>query len=282
MKVLIAGASGQLGLALQESLGNHQVTPFSHEQLDITEIDSIRGAIRKTASQILINAAAYTDVDGAQSNEKAAHAINAQGCKNLAIACNEAKLPLMHISTDYVFDGTATTPYDEFSPTNPQSVYGQSKLEGEEAIREAHPLHWIVRSSWLYSTRGYNFALTMLSQQHRESVQVVNDQHGSPTYVPHLARSLVALAEQGDYGTYHIAGLGVTSWYELTCALYQALDIRTRVEPCDTNRYPRPAPRPKFSALATRRILPVPMPSWQEGVKDFAKAYRRSQDGSKG
>ncbi|MDH4195320.1 MAG: NAD(P)-dependent oxidoreductase, partial [Nitrospirota bacterium] len=178
-------------------------------------------------------------------------------------------------STDYVFDGRQTRPYHEFDRTNPLSVYGQSKLAGEEAVRVANPRHLIVRTAWLYHTIGKNFPNTICRMAGKEVVRVVNDQFGSPTFAPHLARAVFQLVETDAYGTYHMAGSGGTSWYEFTQALYQALGIQTTVVPIPTVQYPLPASRPAYAVLNSLQHPLIPLPPWEEGVREFATQWKR-------
>jgi dTDP-4-dehydrorhamnose reductase len=173
-----------------------------------------------------------------------------------------------------VFDGRAGRPYHEFDATNPQSTYGRSRLAGEQAVRTHNPRHQIVRTAWLYSAVGRNFALTMRSLAERRELRVVCDQFGSPTYVPHLASGLERLVESEVYGTFHLASRGVASWYDLARALFRELGLAVEVAPIPTSEYPTPAARPPFSALVSLQQPRIGLPSWQDGVKEFAAAVR--------
>lgn len=277
MKVLITGAGGQLGCALHTTLANHEVIALDRAQLDITQFDAVRQAMAAHRPGVVINAAAHTNVDGAETDQASAYKINAVAPRNLAIATLELNIPLVHVSTDYVFDGFGTKPYHEFDPTNPLSVYGQSKLAGEQAVVSLNPRHFIARTAWLYHhqpANGKNFPKTMLAQLHRETVRVVSDQYGSPTYAPHLAEAIARLIETGAYGIYHLAGSGGTSWFELTRRLYQLFSINTSVEPCATSEFPRPAPRPRYSILTTIQEPQMFLPAWEEGLAEFARIMR--------
>lgn len=277
MKILLTGAGGQLGSALQASLTNHDLSSFTRAQLDITKLDEVREAIAAARPDVVINAAAYTNVDGAETDQAGAYKLNAVAPRNLAIATAEHNLPLVHVSTDYVFDGLSNRPYHEFDPTNPVSIYGHSKLAGEAAVQSLNLRHYIVRTAWLYHhlTVSRNFPKTMLAQaiEHkRDEVRVVSDQYGSPTYAPHLAIAIGRLIETGAYGVYHLAGSGGASWFELTRRLYELCRIKTRVWPVATAEFPRPAPRPRFSVLTTLQEPEIVLPAWEEGLAAFVAA----------
>ena len=271
MKVLITGSGGQLGQALPEALSTHELITLRHSELDVTRFSEVREAVAEHRPELVINAAAYTNVDGAETEWEWAYRVNAGGPGNLAVVTAKHRIPLLTISSDYVFDGLAGRPYHEFDRTNPLSVYGKSKLAGEETVASLNPRHYIVRTAWLYHTSGKNFPRTMLAQADQQSVRVVNDQHGSPTYAPHLARAISALIETGAYGTYHLAGSGATSWYELTKRLYQLMGIKTNVIPVSTSEFSRPAQRPPFSVLTTIQNPEILLPHWEEGLAEFAR-----------
>ena len=274
MKILITGARGQLGQTLQAHLRSHDVVALGHEQLDITRLAIVRDALAARRPDLVINAAAYNDVDGAESHHEDAFAGNALGPRNLAVVTAAWSIRLLHLSTDYVFDGTATRPYHEFDRPAPRSVYGHSKLAGEDAVRTHNPRHYIVRTAWLFHTVGRNFARTICGLAERPEVRVVHDQHGSPTYVPHLAAGLARLLTTDAYGTYHMAGRGGASWFELTRALYRALDLPTPVRPVTTAEFPRPAERPRYAVLTTLQDPAIVLPPWEEGVAAYAAAVR--------
>jgi dTDP-4-dehydrorhamnose reductase len=275
MKILVAGAGGQLGQALPHALQGHIVEALVHPQLDITQLSAVSTAIERAEPDLVINAAAYNRVDEAEHDPLAAYRGNALGPRNLAVITAAHGIPLLHVSTDYVFAGTNTRPYHEFDRTNPWSVYGESKLAGEEAVRTLNARHYIARTAWLYDVMGQNFPKTMcrLAQQQSE-VRVVNDQRGSPTYVPHLAEALARLITTQAYGTYHLAGHGGTSWYDLTCLLYRLLNIETQVRPVTTAEFPRPAKRPAYSVLTTIQDPCILLPAWEEGMQQFAGAIQ--------
>ncbi len=278
MRVLVTGATGQLGRSLQAALRGHDVTALDRGRLDITSLESVRAALKAHAPEIVVNAAAFNEVDRAETDPEPAFRGNAVGPGNLALAAAEGHAAVLHVSSDYVFDGTSSSPYDEHAPTHPLSVYGRSKLAGEGAVRDANPRHYVVRTAWLFHADGKNFLNTMLGFAGRPSVRVVSDQVGSPTYAPHLAAAIAKLVETEAYGTYHLAGRGAASWYELTCALYRIAGIKTPVEPVTTQEFPRPAPRPRYSALTTIQNPRILLPPWEEGLAAFVDA--RSHGGA--
>lgn len=272
MKLLITGAGGQLGQALQGVLTAHEIVALGRDRLDVTSLSEVDAAVAGYRPDLVINAAAWTNVDGAESDAAGAWRLNAVGPRNLAIATARHGLPLMHVSTDYVFDGLGGRPYHEYDATAPQSVYGQSKLAGEQAVSSLNPRHYIVRTAWLYHTAGRNFPKTMLSLSEKPEVRVVSDQYGSPTYAPHLAEAMGRLMETGAWGVYHLAGQGGTSWYDLTVKLYQRAGIRTAVQSVATAEFPRPAVRPRYSVLTTIQSPEILLPPWEEGLSAFVAA----------
>jgi dTDP-4-dehydrorhamnose reductase len=225
---------------------------------------------------VVINAAAYTNVDGAETDQLRAYQVNSLGPKNLAKVTADFRIPILHISTDYVFDGEACSPYHEYKRANPVTVYGLSKLAGEEAVKSINPRHYVVRTAWLFHTVGKNFLKTMCSLSTRPEVRVVADQFGSPTYAPHLADALSQMIMREPFGTYHLAGKGGTSWFELTRTLYRKLGIKTPVKPIATAEFPRPAQRPKYSVLTSLQNPLIQLPSWEVGVTDFVNQIRTS------
>ena len=276
MKIFLTGANGQLGLALQVALAKHDVIAAGRDMLDITRLDQVRNLLGKTSPDLVINAAAYTNVDGAETDQVRAYQVNAKGPQNLARVTADLRIPLLHISTDYVFDGEACSPYHEFNRPNPLTVYGFTKLAGEEAIKSLNPRHYVVRTAWLFHTVGKNFLKTMCSLATRPEVRVVADQFGSPTYAPHLADALSQLIMREPFGTYHLAGKGGTSWFELTRTLYRQLGIQTPVKPVTTAEFPRPAQRPKYSVLTSLQYPLLQLSSWEAGVTAFVNQMKSS------
>lgn len=275
MKIVICGANGQLGRALQASLDGQSVTALARSQLDITDLENARQAFNTIKPDLVINAAAFNEVDRAESDPEPAFKHNALGPRNLALATSAIGIPIVHVSTDYVFDGNGSRPYHEFDQTGPHSVYGASKLAGERAVAIHNPRHYIVRTAWLYDATSRNFPNTMIGFATRPEVRVVDDQTGSPTFVPHLARGIARLIESDAYGTYHLAGLGGASWFELTRSLFSLLGIDTPVIPVSTEEFPRPAPRPRYSVLTTMQHPRILLPPWEQGLKEFAEEKKR-------
>jgi dTDP-4-dehydrorhamnose reductase len=274
MKILLVGSAGQLGRALQATLRGHTVVACTHQELDIVRLSVVREALAAHAPDVVINAAAYNNVDGAETDPDAAFACNALGPRNLALATAARRIPVLHMSTDYVFDGRTARPYHEFDRPAPLSTYGASKLAGEEAVRALNPRHYIVRTAWLYHTMGRNFARTMCGLAERPEVRVVSDQYGSPTFAPHLADAIARLVVTEAFGTYHLAGNGGASWFEWTQTLYEELDIGTPVRPVSRAEFPRAAARPAYSVLTTRQDPAIVLPPWQDGVAAFVATLR--------
>ena len=272
MKILVTGASGQLGHAVQTVFLDHEICAYSREQLDIVQLDAVGVAIAADQPDLVLNAAAYNAVDQAEADPEAAYRGNALGPRNLALATAARGIPLLHVSTDYVFDGRSRRPYHEFDHPNPQSVYGASKLAGEDAVRTLNAKHYIVRTAWVYNNVGKNFIKTMCELSHRSQVQVVNDQFGSPTYAPHLAAALAQLIETETFGMYHFAGHGGTSRLELTQTLYGLLGAGVVVESITTDQMPRPAQRPLYAILTTLQVPHIELPPWQDGVAQFVRS----------
>jgi dTDP-4-dehydrorhamnose reductase len=290
MKILLTGAGGQLGRELMEqgpARGLEFLAP-PHSRLDVTDRAAALAAVGAGGLDLAVNAAAYTAVDDAESHADLALAVNRDGPANLAAACARAGLPLIHLSTDYVFDGQGTRPYRETDPASPLGAYGRSKAAGEERVRERLAEHLIVRTSWLYGVYGRNFVKTMLGLgRERAVLRVVNDQRGCPTYAADLAGVLIDVAVGlGEgigpaWGTYHWCGLGVTTWYELARAAFsEAARHETfrleRIEPIPTSEYPTPAARPAYSALDSSRLstwLGRRPPPWQEGLARMIDRY---------
>jgi len=258
----------------------HDLEGVDLPELDITDADAVSDAFARIAPDAVLNCAAWTDVDGAESRVAQAHAVNADGAGNLARAAAQLEVPLVHVSTDYVFDGEACLdrsgaprPYVESDPTGPRSVYGQSKLAGELQVLNASPRHAVARSSWLFGTGGANFAATMLRlASEREAVQVVTDQVGCPTWTGHLAPALLGLIEREVTGLVHLAGTGYVSWNGFTAEIFRQAEVPCRVEEATTADMPRPAARPAWSALESEREDVLPLPPWQEGLAGYLGA----------
>jgi dTDP-4-dehydrorhamnose reductase len=284
MKILVAGAQGQLARALAEAAqrhGSHQVVALGRPRLDLLDHATIAKAMADVEPDLVVNAAAYTAVDKAESDRESAFAVNRDGAGALAAAARASDISIIHVSTDYVFDGRKAGAYVETDTTNPLGVYGRSKLEGEQAVASANPCHLILRAAWLYSPYGANFLRTMLRlARERPELSVVADQHGPPTYVPHLAEAMLAIADalagrqrQDIWGTYHIAAGGETTWHGFAGAIVHAGarlgTPQVPVIPITTAQYPTPAARPANSRLdcgKLERIFGIRLPHWHQGL----------------
>jgi dTDP-4-dehydrorhamnose reductase len=270
MKLLVTGANGMLGHRVADAARErgHDVHATDLPDLDLLDSRAVRRAIDDTRPDAVVNCAAYTLVDRAEEEEELATRINRDTARNLARAAPY----LVHVSTDYVFDGTATTPYTESSATNPVNAYGRGKLAGELAVRERGDHHAIVRTAWLFGAGGKNFVDTMLRLgEERDEVGVVADQHGSPTWTGHLAPALVDLAERRGHGVFHATGGGACTWFELAVEAMRLAGLDCRVNALTTDEYPTPAPRPAFSVLETERADGLQLPPWQDGVAGHLK-----------
>jgi dTDP-4-dehydrorhamnose reductase len=235
------------------------VLALSRRQLDVTDASAVRDAL--AGAEIAINCAAYTDVDGAEAEPEQAMRVNRDGARNVA----EAAARVLYVSSDYVFDGSKREPWVESDPTGPLQSYGRSKLAGERATADANERHFIVRSSWLFGRGGRNFVETMLGLDGR--IKVVDDQIGCPTFIGHLAEALVRLCETDHYGIHHLSASGSCSWFEFAREIFARAGTDTRVEPCTTDEFPRPARRPAYSVLGSE--LGHRLPSWQEGLEAY-------------
>ncbi|MCL6639458.1 MAG: dTDP-4-dehydrorhamnose reductase [Firmicutes bacterium] len=273
MRVLITGAAGLLGrqAAAVCRQRRDEVYALARHELDITSWDDVSRAVREVRPAVVYNCAAYTDVDGAETEREKAFAVNGLGPRNLALACRAQEAVLVHVSTDYVFPGDSRRPYLVYDRTGPLNTYGESKLFGEEAVREAGGRFIIARTSWLFGPGGKNFVDTIAGlAAEKESLKVVDDQRGSPTYTADLARALTGLALSGRYGTYHVTNSGATTWYGLACKIVAVLGLPARVEPCATDEFPRPARRPGYSVMdpfPLKETLGYLPPPWEDAVE---------------
>lgn len=273
-RIIVTGAEGQLGQELVNiEDGRYEIIGLGRSTLDVTDIKLCRRAVSEIAPFAIIHAGAYTAVDLAESKPDEAYKVNAAGTRNLAMAAREANVKLCYISTDYVFDGQSSRPYNEYDNTDPQSVYGKSKRAGELLLQSLCSSYFIVRTSWVYGKYGNNFVKTMLKlAQDRDSLKVVSDQVGAPTYTRDLALFLLNLIETEAYGIYHASNTGTCSWFEFAQAIFEERGIRTVLSPCTTAEFPRPAPRPAFSVLdhsAIRQNGFSDMRSWREALRAF-------------
>lgn len=277
MKVLVTGAKGQLGqdiLRLLESQ-SWEVFGFGREELDITDERQVHEKVLSIKPDIIIHTAAYTQVDQAESDEATAFKVNAEGTKYLAQAAEAVGAKFCYVSTDYVFDGTKDTPYKADDQTNPQTIYGKSKLVGEQYTQEYCSKSYIVRTSWVFGLYGNNFVKTMLRlAEENKELGIVHDQVGSPTYTTDLARFITSLVQTDKYGVYHGSNSGVCSWYEFAKEIFKQSNIEIVVNPLTTENFPRPAARPKYSVLDKGMIEENGFESfqdWKEALKDFLK-----------
>ena len=290
MRILVTGARGMLGHEVVSTLEmqGHEVwgtdVVSAEEPLDITRPDQIRYAIASFRPEWIVNCAAYTNVDGAEDHEQEALLLNAKGPEMLAFACKKNSVRLLHISTDYVFDGTKTAPYNEEDLPSPINVYGVSKLAGENAIRHQMTDYLIVRTQWLIGLHGRNFVSTILAAaQMKELLHVVNDQWGSPTFAPDLAKAVALLMEVDARGIFHVCNRGKATWYDLACKAIEYVGLGTKVEPVDTSAFPRPAQRPLYSILSTRKFTEKTgkvMPLWQTSLETHVRDFLQHVKGS--
>jgi dTDP-4-dehydrorhamnose reductase len=286
MIVLVTGANGQLGQALQHISSNYSDSSLKGEQtmqiqfhfcssadLDITKKDDIEFVFNAIRPNFCVNAAAYTAVDKAETEEEKAHLINAIGSKNLAEVCKTFTTTLIHISTDFVFDGNKSTPYLEEDKTNPQGVYGKTKNDGEQEIINVLEQHFIIRTSWLYSQFSNNFMKTMLKlARERSTLSVVNDQIGTPTHAVDLAEVIikVILSNSKNFGIYHFSNEGSASWYDFAKKIFEINKIAIDLKPIPTSEFPTLAKRPKYSVLDKSKIkteLNISINSWQDSLE---------------
>ncbi len=274
MRIVITGAQGQLGTDLRQTLRDHQLTTLDLPTFDLTHPDCAQ-AIVDAAPEVVIHAGAYTDVDGAERNPGLAMAVNAEGTERVASAAAKTGARLIYISTDYVFDGQGTRPYVETDPTNPISVYGESKLAGEQRALAGCDNTLVVRTAWLYGRHGKNFVKTMLQLAvERPCLEVVADQHGCPTFSEDLAGMIAKLVAHPVQGVLHVTNGGHCSWHEFATEIIRLSGREVPVEPITTADLPRPAKRPAYSVLSSGRLhhLGFSMPTWQDGLQRFLNA----------
>ena len=285
MNILITGANGQLGSELRAaapSVAEHHFIFTDYKELDITDPQAIQHMVQTEGVQVIINCAAYTQVDKAEDDEAAADKLNHYAPAYLAAAAKEAGALLIHVSTDYVFGGQGNTPFSEQATPAPLGVYGRTKLAGEEAIRATGCRHIILRTAWLYSTYGANFVKTMRRlMNEREELSVVYDQVGSPTYARDLAAAILTILQtpglDEKLGTYHFTNEGVCSWYDFALAIrhLSGLDAACRVKPCRSSEFPAKVQRPAFSVLdkaAIKKAFGIEIPHWESALRDCIAA----------
>jgi dTDP-4-dehydrorhamnose reductase len=268
-RIFLIAPSGMLGTAFVKHFEKHgpAYIALDHPDFDITDKHAVDTRIEN--ADLIINCAAWTDVDGAETNEAAATKVNGEGVANLAARAKALNATLIHFSTDYVFNGQATTPYPVDAPLDPINAYGRSKAAGEKALNASGCRHLLIRTSWLYAPWGKNFVLTIAKlAREKEKLRVVNDQRGRPTSAEHLAATSLALYEKGAEGTYHVTDGGECTWYDLAKLIAAHVNPNCTIEPCTTAEFPRPAKRPTYSVLDLNTTLArvAPMPSWRDDV----------------
>ncbi|WP_297420751.1 dTDP-4-dehydrorhamnose reductase [Clostridium sp.] len=287
MKILITGSKGQLGNELQSIIKNgraeigeisdaikkSEITALDVDKLDITNLNEVKRLLNNLRPEVVINCAAATNVDGCEGNEDFAFKVNSIGPRNLAIACEEIAAKLVQVSTDYVFGGVGNQPLTEYDLTAPYSVYGKTKLLGENYVREFSSRYFIVRTAWLYGYEGHNFVYTMRKLgKEKDVITVVNDQRGNPTHANDLAYHILKLIETEEYGLYHCTGKGECSWYEFAKMIIELSGENCIVKPCSSDEYESPTRRPEYSSLDNmmlRNTVGDEMRNWQDAIKSF-------------
>jgi dTDP-4-dehydrorhamnose reductase len=281
VKVLVTGAGGMLGRDVVLAAGNagHDVVGFGRNELDVVDERTVTSKFELERPDVVINCAAWTDVDGAEEAEETAMAVNYAAAGAVAAAAAAIGASIVYVSSDYVFDGAKGAPYVETDQTAPLSAYGRTKLAGEEATASANKRHYVVRSSWLFGIGGSNFVETMLRLASTQNeVLVVRDQVGSPTYTWHLAYGIVRLIEGIEYGIHHMAAAGACSWYDFAREIFEQARVECRVLSATTDMLGRPAPRPAYSALTSQREHAIELPPWQDGLRAYLSQRSAEQE----
>lgn len=283
MQVLITGATGQLGIALQESLRAHEVTALAHSQLDVTDATRVREAIASAQPHVVIHTAAWTDTAGCERDPERAAAVNGEGTRNVAAACRENGAAILYVSSNEVFDGEKGAPYDETDAPNPINAYGRSKLAGETAVRETLPLHYIVRTSWVYGPGRISFPekiLNAAAESHR--LRLVTDEIASPTWTNDLAEAITLLAQTDEYGVYHLAGEGECSRKEWAEEILRLAEVDVPIEETTQAAFDLPFRKPVRSTLANNRgaALGVTLRPWREALIDHMRLLAEAKTGA--
>lgn len=277
MKVLVTGVKGQLGYDVVNELKkrNLEAVGVDIEDMDITVEESVNRVIGEVSPDAVIHCAAYTAVDAAEDHAELCRCVNAQGTANIAGMCKELDIPMVYISTDYVFDGQGERPWEPEDDRHPLNVYGQTKYEGELAVQNALTKYFIVRIAWVFGVNGGNFIKAMLNKSKTtDHITVVNDQFGSPTYTYDLARLLVDMVQTDKYGIYHATNEGICSWYEFACEIFRQAGITVEVEPVGSDQYPSRAKRPSNSRMSKDKLTEngfERLPSWQDALNRYLK-----------
>jgi dTDP-4-dehydrorhamnose reductase len=272
MKIALTGSEGMLGHDIKKVFSDVEITALAHDSLDVTVLDDVVKKVGEVRPDLLIHAAAFTDVDRCESEPEKAYLVNGIGARNIAMACEDIKCPVVYISTDYVFDGSKRNSYDEWDGTNPINVYGVSKQMGERFISMLTNRFYIIRTSWLYGKNGKNFVETIIKLlSEKKSIEVVDDQVGCPTYTSDLARTLRKIIGKG-YGIYHITNTGACSWYEFAKAIALKKGLKKEINPITSERFKRPARRPANSVLGHTmlRLEGIEEPRrWEEALDEY-------------
>jgi dTDP-4-dehydrorhamnose reductase len=283
MKIMITGARGQLGADSVRVLNEiHEVVAVDHEELDITRLSDVETMVKDFTPDIILNCAAYTQVDNCETDKEPAWKINVTGTKNLAQSVAKHGGRLIHISTDYVFDGgkKVPEPYLEEDEPHPLSYYGMTKYESEKVVRQTTERHMIIRTAWLYGVNGHNFLKTILKlalNNPNNKIKVVNDQFGSPTWAHRLVLQIARIIDENGQGTYHATAEGYCTWYELANYFLKKMEVPHTVIPCTSEEYPKPAPRPKNSILENRHLKKKGiniMQNWQDDLDQFVDDFK--------
>lgn len=275
MKILVTGVKGQLGYDVVRELEGRgiEAVGVDIDEMDITDADSVDRTIREAAPDAVIHCAAYTAVDAAEENEELCRKVNAAGPRNIAAVCKDLDIKMIQISTDYVFDGQGERPWEPDDPCHPMSVYGKTKYEGELAVMELLKKYFIVRIAWVFGINGKNFVKIMLNlAKNHDTIRVVNDQFGSPTYTLDLARLLVDMVLTEKYGIYHATNEGTCSWYEYACAIFEEAGVKVNVVPVTTEEYGAKASRPANSRMSKEKLTEKGfqrLPEWRDALKRY-------------
>jgi dTDP-4-dehydrorhamnose reductase len=282
MKVLVTGVKGQLGYDVVRELTKRGIEAVGTDinDMDITDAESVQKVIKQASPDAVIHCAAYTAVDAAEENEAVCRKINVDGTQNIANVCKELDIKMIYISTDYVFNGQGERPWEPDDVKGPQSVYGQTKYEGELTVQNTLEKYFIVRIAWVFGINGKNFVKTMLKlSENHDRITVVNDQFGSPTYTYDLSRLLVDMVLTDKYGVYHATNEGICSWYEFACAIFKEAGINIEVVPVSTAEYGAKATRPYNSRMSKEKLTEngfEKLPSWQDALKRYLEELKKA------
>lgn len=283
MKILVTGVKGQLGHDVANELENRGIEAIGVDidEMDITDAVSVDKVIREASPDAVIHCAAYTAVDAAEENQELCRKVNADGPRNIARVCRELDIKLLQVSTDYVFEGTGERPWEPEDECQPKSVYGQTKYEGEVAVKELMDKYFIVRIAWVFGINGKNFVKTMLNlAKTHDTIRVVNDQFGSPTYTYDLARLLVDMVLTDKYGTYHATNEGDCSWYEFACAIFEEAGVTVNVVPVTSEEYGAKANRPFNSRMSKEKLTQMGferLPEWRDALHRYIGELKKAE-----